>query len=101
MLSIGIRQHQTISGSNAVPTGAGEKLYREERKKSEVSQSYPTLCDPMDCSLPGFSIHGFFQARSDRTQVSHTVDRCFTSEPPGKPFREKRLKQSKEIIDWL
>ena len=29
----------------------------------EVAQSYPTLYDPMDCSLPGFSIHGIFQAR--------------------------------------
>ena len=26
-------------------------------------QSCPTLCDPMDCSLPGFSVHGIFQAR--------------------------------------
>ena len=26
-------------------------------------QSYPTLCDPMDCSLPGSSIHGIFHAR--------------------------------------
>ena len=26
-------------------------------------QSYPTLCDPMDCSLPGSSIHGIFQAK--------------------------------------
>ena len=26
-------------------------------------QTCPTLCDPMDCSLPGFSIHGIFQAR--------------------------------------
>ena len=31
--------------------------------ESEVSQSCPTLCDPMDCSLPGSSIHGIFQAR--------------------------------------
>ena len=30
---------------------------------SEVAQSCPTLCNPMDCSLPGFSIHGIFQAR--------------------------------------
>ena len=29
---------------------------------SEVAQSCPTLCDPMDCSLPGSSIHGIFQA---------------------------------------
>ena len=34
-----------------------------ERKESEVTQSYPTLCDPMDCSLPGSSVHGIFQAR--------------------------------------
>ena len=31
--------------------------------ESEVSQSCPTLCDPMDCSPPGSSIHGIFQAR--------------------------------------
>ena len=31
--------------------------------ESEVAQSSPTLCDPMDCSLPGSSIHGIFQAR--------------------------------------
>ena len=30
---------------------------------SEVAQSYPTLCNPMDCSLPHSSIHGIFQAR--------------------------------------
>ena len=29
----------------------------------EVAQSCPGLCDPMDCSPPGFSIHGIFQAR--------------------------------------
>ena len=33
------------------------------RHESEVAQSCPTLCDPMDCSLPGFSVHGIFQAR--------------------------------------
>ena len=30
---------------------------------SSIIQSYPTLSDPMDCSLPGSSIHGIFQAR--------------------------------------
>ena len=30
---------------------------------SEVAQLCPTLCNPMDCSLPGFSVHGIFQAR--------------------------------------
>ena len=31
--------------------------------ESEVTQSCPTLCGPMDYSLPGSSIHGIFQAR--------------------------------------
>ena len=33
------------------------------KSESEVAQSCPTLCDPMDCSLPGSSVHGIFQAR--------------------------------------
>ena len=63
-------------------------------KESEVAQSCPTLCDPMDYSLPGSSVHGIFQARvlewvavsfsrrssqpRDRTQVSRTAGRRFT-----------------------
>ena len=30
--------------------------------ESEVAQSCPTLCDPKDCSLPGSSVRGIFQA---------------------------------------
>ena len=64
------------------------------KSESEVVQSRPTLCDPKDCSPPGSSIHGIFQARilewvfisfstesswpRDRTWVSHIVGRCFT-----------------------
>ena len=33
------------------------------KRESEVAQSCPTLSDPMDCSLPGSSIYGIFQAR--------------------------------------
>ena len=33
------------------------------KSESEVAQSYLTLSDPMDCSLPGSSVHGIFQAR--------------------------------------
>ena len=59
-----------------------------------VAQSCLTLSDPMDCSLPGSSIHGTLQARiskwvampssrgsspsRDRTQVSHIAGRFFT-----------------------
>ena len=62
--------------------------------ESEVAQSCPNLCNHMDCSLPGSSIHGILQARTlewvaisfsrgssqprDRTQVSCLVGRHFT-----------------------
>ena len=59
----------------------------------EVAPSCLTLCDPVDCSPPGSSVHGVSQARTlewvtisfsrDWTQVSRTVGRCFLSEPPG------------------
>ena len=35
----------------------------ESESEREVAQSCPTLSDPMDCSLPGSSVHGIFQAR--------------------------------------
>ena len=60
---------------------------------SEVTQSCLTLCNPMDCSLPGSPLHGILQARvlewvaisfsrgssrpTDRTQISHIAGRCF------------------------
>ena len=33
------------------------------KSESEGAQSCPTLCDPMDCSLPGSSLHGVLKAR--------------------------------------
>ena len=58
-----------------------------------VTNSYPTVCDPMDCSLPGSSVHGISQARilewvaisfsrgfswsRDQTQVPCTAGRFF------------------------
>ena len=44
------------------------RMMAQQNKKrceseSEVAQSYLTLSDPMDCSLPGSSVHGIFQAR--------------------------------------
>ena len=65
------------------------------------AQSRPSLCDPMDCSQPGSSVHGIFQAsvlewvaipfsRGSSTQGSNLspalAGRFFTAEPPGKPL---------------
>ena len=42
---------------------ASQGSHSREKWNSEDSQSCPTLHDPMDCSPPGSSIHGIFQAR--------------------------------------
>ena len=47
-------------------TGVGCHFLHQRVKvksESEVAQSCLTLSDPMDCSLPGSSVHGIFQAR--------------------------------------
>ena len=77
------------------------------QSESEVTQSCPTLCDPMDSSLPGFSIHGIFQARvlewvsisfsrgssqpRDRTQVSCIAADALPPEPPGKRITQPQF----------
>ena len=38
-------------------------ITKGRKKESEVAQACLTLCDPMDCSLPGSSVHGVSQAR--------------------------------------
>ena len=70
------------------------------KSESEVAQSCLTLCNPTNCSLPGSSVRGIFQARvlewvaisfsrgssqpRDQTQVSLIVGRCFTVWATGK-----------------
>ena len=81
------------SCTQSIMEGAGE---------GEVTQSCPTLCDPMDCNLLGFSVHGILQARilewiaisfskgsfqpRDRTQSPALEADALTSETPGKPL---------------
>ena len=76
-------------------------------------QSMGSLCDPMDCSLPGSSVHGILQAivlewiaisfsrgssqPRDQTRVFCIAGRFFTTEPSGKP----RYKQHTwNFIEW-
>ena len=84
-----------VSVSVAQESGSWVSLYQ-----SEVAQLCPTLWDSMDCSPPGSSVHGIFQARilegvtisfsrgssqpRDQTWISCITDRFFTAEPSGK-----------------
>ena len=55
-------------GGECIPAGyfsglLGEKSLEGKAFKKKVAQSCPTLCDPVDCSLPGPSVHGILQER--------------------------------------
>ena len=97
------------------------KLFVDHQKSksasaSEVAQSYPAVCNPMDCSLPGSSIHGIFQARvlewvaisfsrgssrpRDWTQVSRIAGRCFTVWATRKALK-KAKEFHKSIYFWF
>ena len=57
---------------NALSLGSGDKYFFSlpcfflHHHVCSVAQSYPTLCDPMDSSLPGFSAHGIFPRQEYR-----------------------------------
>ena len=73
--------------------------------ESEVAQPCPTLCDPMDCSLPGSSLHGILQARvlewvaiSFSRGSSQPRDRTLVSCIPGRHFD---LWAAREVLLFL
>ena len=84
-----------------------------KESESEVTQSCPTLCEPMECSLPDSSVHGIFQARvlervaisvsrgssqfRDGTLVSCIASRCFYHlSHQGRCFFDKLI----SLINW-
>ena len=89
------RQKKKLTKINTVWITAEKEISRvlEQEKESEVAQLCPTLCDPVDCNLPGSSVHGILQAKilewiaisfsrgssqpRDRTLVSCTARRRF------------------------
>ena len=49
------------------------------KSASQVAQSCPTLSDPMDCSLPGSSVHGTLQARAPEWTAIAFSELTFTT----------------------
>ena len=68
---------------------------------SSVAQSYPTLCDPMDCRIPGFSVHHqlpeLAQAHDHRV-----IDAIQPSLPLSSPFPSAfNLCQHQGLFQWV
>ena len=96
-------------------------LNTSQNVKLLVTQSCPTLCDPISCSLPGFSVHGISQARSlewvaisfsrgfswprDQTGSPALQADSLPSEPPGKTkhflsYTFQNVKVNHLLEDW-
>ena len=88
-----LKMPSQFSGHLLFPLSSNTSPLITSESESEVAQSRPTLCDPMDYSPPGSSVHGILQARilewvaiffsrvssqpRDRTQVSCNAGRRF------------------------
>ena len=108
----GVRATQRPPRTKAASLGSGESPLQMSRRGDQViffrshlnrniclsTQSYPTLCDPMDGSRPGSPVRGVFQARilewiamfssrgsSGPRDQTHVSSRCFATEPHRKP----------------
>ena len=69
----------------------------------EVTQSCPTLCNPMDCSLPGPSVHGTFQARVlEWVAISFSICDTYICKYPTLSFSTHLSKDTYVAsISWL
>ena len=89
----------------------------EVESESEVAQSSLTLCNPMDCSLWGCSVHGICQARipgwvaisfsrgsswaRDWIYVSHAAGRLFTIKATREVPQKRLVFSSTEVFSWV
>src|SRR5574340_612717 len=81
------------------------------KRESEVAQLCPTLCDPMDCSLPGSSIHGIFQARVlEWGAIAFSIlpakwiwkhgNPCYSACPCGNQIQEMFVFSAAQGLQW-
>ena len=100
-----------------VQEGSSEEEWVNKRTHAKSLQWYPTLCDPVDCSTPGSSVHGILQTRilewvaisSSRRSflpiqglnscllcLLHWQEVSLLLAPPGKPKQESREEQPRQ-----
>ena len=90
------------------------ELIKYVKVKLLIAQSCPTLCDFMDYSSPGSSVHGILQARilewvaipfsrgSSQPRGKPTLQAdSLLSEPPGKPSEMESIKDVKGLLNLL
>ena len=80
---------------------APKELWLCKHQFSSVAQSCPTLCDPMDCSTPGFPVHHQL-LEFTQTQVLWVGDAIQTSHPLSSPSSPAfNLSQHQGLFQWV
>ena len=67
---------------------------------SSIAQSCPTLCDPMDCSMPGFPVHHQLLELA-QTHVHQVGDAIQPSHPLSSPSPAFNLSQHQGLFQWV
>ena len=71
------------------------------KSESEVAQSCPTLCDPIDGSPPGSSIHGIFQARVlEWSAIAFSVRGMGDEQKAELSALEKEMATHSSVVAW-
>ena len=76
-------------------------MYKDDHQFSSVTQSCPTLYDPMDCSMPGFPVHHQLPEPT-QTHVHHVGDGIQSSHPLSSPSPPTfNLSQHQGLFQWV
>ena len=87
--------------SSAFPHQCDKNMGVPEIQFSSATQSCPTLCDPMDCSAPGFPVHQQFPEFT-QTHVHWASDAIQLSHPLSSPFPPTfNLSQHQGLSQWV
>ena len=101
----GLRNSSERLQEEATPQGSPGKRARRGHLSypifSSVAQSCPTLCNPMDCSMPGLPVHHQFPEFT-QTRVHRVGDAIQPSHPLSPPSPPAfNLSQHQDLFQWV
>ena len=101
---LGVRSTKPVQVQKAEKN---QRCFGISESESKVAQSCTTLCDPMDCSLPGSSVHEFSRQEyrgssrpRDRTGSQALQADSLSSEPPGNPILGLARNKNSQVVQW-
>ena len=94
-------KHNQNTIQNKSKTQSKTNPKQQEVRFSSVAQSYPTFCDPMDCSMPGLPVHCHL-LEFTQTHVHWVGDAIQPSQPLSSPSPPAfNLSQHQSLFKWV